>query len=638
MSASRQEIPLPSEQPLEVDYLQNRQYHYKNTNVTFDVERQHFVPNPLEPDQHRLPFDSLVLSRENELQLARTTSSFTKAVKELQKRKGSEVEIGKFSFEGAHNWNEVDEIVKSAEGKYLKKDSVSGKIRAMFRKIGSNGKSLQSFVGLLPDGNYKTLCGGLTLILSAMMRHSDIREKIAEVMEELPEDIGNCEEYSSIYPGQNELRFRVEELYIDLLSTFEEFVKWYMQGTARHVRESLLKNENYGQAIDRYILNIRKSRTLFQAAVAKFLHWRLEMVHGTVLETKEIVRDSRSGIEKLSVQVEDAKKGAQEIGQGMIRRVSTLEARIMNKLQEILGDQTKNAKWQSEVERLKEALLQTTKEKDREIDALKKQIGEISWTPESLADTLDLVLDCNDHISDGGDVRNFGLNEEPQFQTRSKWIAETSGFRNWVSSSDSGMIYIQGNGELEPITPASFLSVLLEAKLLESDEVLVLQFFCGLHGGGQLQDSDDSSGPLTMVRALLAQILSLDGVDWTQDASGYPYLSLNPADVSGLRKLSFSTHLKVIGNILNQLQLCHKAIFIILDGLDWYDMTWGAEIKHLTKSLLRMVSSEQATGVLKVFLSAATHLNYVPRADENFVSVEIPEEIFDEDDSFEEID
>ncbi|KAL9094034.1 MAG: hypothetical protein Q9165_003704 [Trypethelium subeluteriae] len=471
-----------------------------------------------------------------------------------------------------------------------------------------------------------------------MIRHSEIREKIVELMEELPQDIGNCEEYSRMYPGRNELRIRVEELYVDLLSTLEEFVNWYMQGTARHVRDSLLKNENYGQAIDRYILNIRKSRTLFQAAVTKFLHWRLEMVHGTVLETKEIVRDSRSGIEKLHDQVEDAKKGAQEIGQGMIRRVSTLEAHVMNKLQEILGDQTKNAKWQSEVERLKEALIQTTKDKDRQIDTLKKQIGEISWTPESLADTLDLALDCNDHISDGNEVRNFGLNEEPQFQTRSKWIAETSEFRNWVDSYDSSIIYIQGNGELEPISPTSFLSVLLEAKLLESDKVLVLQFFCGLHSGGQLQDSDDLSAPLTMIRALLAQVLSLDGIDWAQDAGGYPYLSLNPADITRLHKLSFSTHLKVIGSILNRLQVYHKAIFIIIDGLDWYDMTWGAEIKLLTKSLLRMVNSEQATGVLKVFLSAATHLNYVPMTDKRFVSVEIPEEIFDEGDSFEEID
>ena len=162
---------MPSEQALEVDYLENRQQDYQNPYVGFVVKKQRFAPAEKEPCRRRVSFDLAVSIRENYLQLASTTSSFTNAVKELQRKKGDEADIKRFSLDGAHDWKEVQDIVKSAETRYFKKDSVSGKIRAMFRKIGDNGKSIQPFIGLLPDGNYKTLCGGLTLVLTVRILH-----------------------------------------------------------------------------------------------------------------------------------------------------------------------------------------------------------------------------------------------------------------------------------------------------------------------------------------------------------------------------------------------------------------------------------------------------------------------------------
>ena len=65
----------------------------------------------------------------------------------------------------------------------------------------------------------------------AMRRHSEIVEKMAELMTELPDVVESCEQYSDIYPGRNELQQRVKDLYIDILAALEYFVKWYMQGT-----------------------------------------------------------------------------------------------------------------------------------------------------------------------------------------------------------------------------------------------------------------------------------------------------------------------------------------------------------------------------------------------------------------------
>jgi hypothetical protein len=72
-----------------------------------------------------------------------------------------------------------------------------------------------------------------------MISHSEIREKMAELMDELPDDIEECEDYSLIYRGSNMLRQRVEELYVGLLVALEDFINWYMQGTASRLLNAL---------------------------------------------------------------------------------------------------------------------------------------------------------------------------------------------------------------------------------------------------------------------------------------------------------------------------------------------------------------------------------------------------------------
>ena len=111
-----------------------------------------------------------------------------------------------------------------------------------------------------------------------------------------------------------------------------------------HIYDGLRKNANYGQAVDVRIQHIKKARQLFQDAANTFLHWRLSMIDGTVVETNELVEESHHGIQKLQGDVGDAKKGVHETKQDIMRRLSGLESNVMNRLQDVLSDLTKNAK------------------------------------------------------------------------------------------------------------------------------------------------------------------------------------------------------------------------------------------------------------------------------------------------------
>lgn len=64
-----------------------------------------------------------------------------------------------------------------------------------------------------------------------MIKKSEIREKMAEILDELPMIVQECEDYAQLYHGNNSLRRRIEELYIELVDVIADMVRWYSQGS-----------------------------------------------------------------------------------------------------------------------------------------------------------------------------------------------------------------------------------------------------------------------------------------------------------------------------------------------------------------------------------------------------------------------
>jgi hypothetical protein len=165
-------FPGPSQQPLAVDFLENRNNDLRDATgeipCTFDVKRQRFVPRPAPPiTQNAITLVDVELEESN-MHLLKTTESFTNAINTLKTKESQNPTIKDFRLSDCNSWEEVMKTMDLAAKQYESRDTKLGKVRSAFRKVGDNGASIQAFVGLLPDGNYKTLCGGLTLILSVL--------------------------------------------------------------------------------------------------------------------------------------------------------------------------------------------------------------------------------------------------------------------------------------------------------------------------------------------------------------------------------------------------------------------------------------------------------------------------------------
>jgi len=61
------------------------------------------------------------------------------------------------------------------------------------------------------------------------MGHKELREKMAVLLEEVPDIVVECEKYSNLYQGNNSLRVCINEIHVHLLMALEDVIRWYGQ-------------------------------------------------------------------------------------------------------------------------------------------------------------------------------------------------------------------------------------------------------------------------------------------------------------------------------------------------------------------------------------------------------------------------
>jgi hypothetical protein len=64
-----------------------------------------------------------------------------------------------------------------------------------------------------------------------MAQHSEVREKMADLLQEVPEIVKQCEQYQTLYPGHNTIQLCVNDIYTNLLIALEAILEWYKQSS-----------------------------------------------------------------------------------------------------------------------------------------------------------------------------------------------------------------------------------------------------------------------------------------------------------------------------------------------------------------------------------------------------------------------
>jgi len=210
------------------------------------------------------------------------------------------------------------------------------------------------------------------------------------------------------------------------------------------------------------------------------------------------------------------------------------------------------------------------------------------------------------HVQETSVVLKDGLNSSAKFQERAGWVGSNSRFQAWLGGKkDSQMLCVQGRGDFDRTSPLSFLTSFLYERLVTEPRTLVLPFFCGRSKVGD--------GLATMLRALVVQLLDVCKTHGYTGERGRPILSfLRHEERAQMKQNDCATYTKVLAQLLRELRKEYSAIFILIDGIDFYDSRFGEEIDDFVKSMRKLVKlfnksdDEALGGVLRVLLTTAT--------------------------------
>ncbi|KAF2015789.1 hypothetical protein BU24DRAFT_185282 [Aaosphaeria arxii CBS 175.79] len=617
LAAPSQTLPNVSEQPLSVDFIDNHRFDFPTRGAgdmrSFDAARQEYLPN--------LAIQTLTakppsLENEDFPELQQSNEVLCAAIQDLEKAKtGKNNALAKFDPFGNHSWSDVLTVAQEAQNKYTERDA--SKITHAFRKLQEHSTSMKPFLDLLPDGMYKPLCGGLKLMLTAMIKNAEMREKMADLFSVLPLKLKNTEDYAKLYPGENSLRECTRKLYVKILEAITVMVRWYNATVMKRGLGSVFRNDRYVRELDDRIRDISTAQRSFDDEIKKYHHLQTAAVGTVVCQTSDDVTLIGRKLWNMNDDLLDMK---------------TDVTRVTNNVMHVLQDFNKQATWIKERDSIRLELEEKNAHQrhlQEEIERLQAQLDEKCIRPSQLARRLQLNLPKDAYLKDFADTSAATRKS----QLFAKQIAEHQDFRQWYISESSSIIFVNANsdGELD-CPPTSYLGALMISNL-ESNDVLVLRFCCSQHTQGSSIREETITGPLLLLRTILAQMINLRS---TEQHRLLRFLKSD--DIEAMEEHAFRQYLDCCASLLEASLQYHQGIMLIIDGLEYYETKWPKCSKRLIKAFEKLTESLSSSNrPLKVLIMAQSHCSLFRKFSHVNV-IDLPDELDDYASEFESMD
>ena len=144
---------------------------------------------------------------------------------------------------------------------------------------------------------------------------------------------------------------------------------------------------------------------------------------------------------------------------------------------------------------------------------------------------------------------------------RVKWVMRSSQLREWITSSQSKVLLINGNSDIgsEDVTATTFLSAKIVESLSKVELIVVLRFFGSLHAKKKDGVTADAAG---LMKGVLSQLIMNDTYSEQVLSAKEELQGLEDFDVEGLCKA-----FRVLVGKLPPVTV----LFLIIDGVSLYE-------------------------------------------------------------------
>ncbi|KAK6836819.1 hypothetical protein PG987_007314 [Apiospora arundinis] len=158
-------------------------------------------------------------------------------------------------------WEEVMNEVQTTSTQWRKSAIKSTKTMQCIDKVGQNCEAFQSWLELLPAGDYgSSIAGVFKVVIGAAGRYNKVEEAIFESLSEIPEIMESARRYVQIYYENRDQRLEQKtfELFRAILRALIQIMEFFADSRKRKVFQPLLHQGEYKRKLTDSIDEIKK--------------------------------------------------------------------------------------------------------------------------------------------------------------------------------------------------------------------------------------------------------------------------------------------------------------------------------------------------------------------------------------------
>ncbi|KAL2045045.1 hypothetical protein N7G274_002820 [Stereocaulon virgatum] len=462
-----------------------------------------------------------------------------------------------------HTWSDVMREVEIARDEYkgVGEKGIMPLIRKGWQSFTAAAPAITAWLQLLPNNTLygSVLCGGLTIILEAVVRLGELRQDTFEAIDQIPLRIQRAQFFVRTYDSAS-MEDQAAKLYQAIIDALQHILTWYKRKTGVKFFSAFAKGAAYATVLKTKMQNVEAASQSINDVAGLGQHTRLSEIRNLSWLTKRQLSTVEKRTEELmELQLEARNhlyaffrdnEAWREASQGWMKFQQEEKSRKARRTQSKLGEKGRNLV-------VRETLLLAL---SHDSDALARDVED----PLCQLSTLPLAD-----------------------QDRAAAIIGHPDVDKWLTECESGAILVHGNCRRhDGICPTSVVSALLVSIFSKMPTFITLYWFCGSH----IREPDGNA--LGMMRSLICQLLNLSDFDFEVEKE-------HKFDGKDLPKL-----LSLFKNLLQQLPN-EFGVVCVIDAISYYeDMSKCEDTCETISKMLKYMKVEAP--ILKIFITSPT--------------------------------
>ncbi|KAI0183505.1 hypothetical protein EV127DRAFT_446927, partial [Xylaria flabelliformis] len=403
-------------------------------------------------------------------------------------------------------WDQVMAQVQETSNRWKSSPRRTSRAMHYIDKLGSNSEAFQSWLELLPAGDYgASIAGVFTLVIGAAGRYKKVEDEIFQALSEIPEILEHSRRYIKIYADLRDhfLEKRTFDLFRSILRTLSHIMRFFNDSALRKFSESILKQGSYKEELTASLEDVTKCSKKLQEEANQCLAWRLYRQDCMLQQTDQKSDQGLNLLQSiyqllLASPILSTNTNAYSVDGNAQEHIPAYQtaATIMNSL----PGQTIEPKGRA-LDQLRTGEGSSRRASSGEpAQKSRKLLRSLRYDPNIASSDVDNCLELGEAFDQGKKARAAAMITNPRFEEfMARYLASSS-------------LLINGREDMSSTDDISSLSY-VTAKLARISETMesplgspyVIKYFCNQHP--PFFDDSGVPPPVTMMLSLVGQLL-----------------------------------------------------------------------------------------------------------------------------------